>query len=252
MGSRGHAEESKLAKDEGGASEAAVEVRSDFRETALWKPDLVTDAEGRASLKVKYPDSLTRWKASARVADATARFGQASLTTRTEKPLIARLQAPRFFVVGDDLVVSGVLNNRTDEPLDVRAELVVDGLTVTKAAAPNVRIPARGEQRVDWFVNVRKSGLAKIELRAIAGTFSDGMTKTYTVHEHGIDALVAGSWKMRGAELTAALTIPADRRRDTTRFQVQVSPSLAVTMLDALPRSAAAGGGRGRDAPACR
>jgi uncharacterized protein YfaS (alpha-2-macroglobulin family)/tetratricopeptide (TPR) repeat protein len=226
-------EESGGAGNEGAAG--SVEVRTDFRETALWKPDLVTDAQGRASLKVKYPDSLTRWKASARVADATARFGQASLTTRTEKPLIARLQAPRFFVVGDDLVVSGVLNNRTDGPLDVRAELVVDGLAVTKSAAPSVRIPAQSEQRVDWFVNVRQSGTAKIELRAIAGTFSDGMSKTYTVHEHGIDALVAGSWKMRDAELTAALTVPADRRKETTRFSVQVSPSLAVTMLDALP-----------------
>jgi uncharacterized protein YfaS (alpha-2-macroglobulin family)/tetratricopeptide (TPR) repeat protein len=243
MASSGVAAESKagrmVAKEEGAAGNvaggAAVEVRSDFRETALWKPDLVTDAQGRASLKVKYPESLTRWKASARVADATARFGQASLTTRTEKPLIARLQAPRFFVVGDELVISGVLNNRTDEPMDVRAELVVEGLVVAKPTAPNVRVPAHGEQRVDWFAKVTNSGVAKIELRAVAGTVSDGMVKTYTVHEHGIDALVAGSWKMREAELTAALTIPADRRKDTTRFQVQVSPSLAVTMLDALP-----------------
>src|SRR6185369_17685901 len=91
----------KKERGAAGEPEAAVQVRTDFRETALWKPDLVTDAQGHASVAVKYPESLTRWKATARVNAKDARFGLATTTTRTRKPLVARLQAPRFFVVGD-------------------------------------------------------------------------------------------------------------------------------------------------------
>ena len=38
----------------------------------------------------------------------------------TRKPLVVRFQAPRFFVVGDEVTLSVNLNNRTDEPLVVR------------------------------------------------------------------------------------------------------------------------------------
>jgi hypothetical protein len=41
------------------APEPAVQVRSDFRSTVFWQPDVTTDAEGRATVKIKYPDSLT-------------------------------------------------------------------------------------------------------------------------------------------------------------------------------------------------
>ncbi|HEX6283881.1 MAG TPA: MG2 domain-containing protein, partial [Pyrinomonadaceae bacterium] len=46
--------------------EPAVQVRSDFRSTILWLPDITTDVNGAATVKVKYPDSLTTWSATAR------------------------------------------------------------------------------------------------------------------------------------------------------------------------------------------
>ena len=46
-----------------------MQVRSDFRSTILWLPDVKTDADGTATVKVKYPDSLTTWSATARVVD---------------------------------------------------------------------------------------------------------------------------------------------------------------------------------------
>jgi hypothetical protein len=85
--------------------EPAVQVRSDFRSTILWQPDVKTDANGQATVKITYPDSLTGWKATARVASAENQFGIANTTTRTKQPLIVRLQAPRFFVVGDTVTI---------------------------------------------------------------------------------------------------------------------------------------------------
>jgi uncharacterized protein YfaS (alpha-2-macroglobulin family) len=91
--------------------EPAVQVRTDFRSSVAWEPNLVTDNQGRATVKLKYPDSLTGWKATARVASRANQFGVADATTRTKMPLIVRLQAPRFFVVGDTVTLSAVLNN---------------------------------------------------------------------------------------------------------------------------------------------
>jgi uncharacterized protein YfaS (alpha-2-macroglobulin family) len=227
-----------LEKDEAisnAEEKAPVQVRTDFRSTALWRPDLVTDAQGRASIQVKYPESLTRWKATARVGAADARFGLATATTRTQKPLIARLEAPRFFVVGDEVTISGLFDNRTSEPLRVEPELAAEGLDLLTPAPALVEIPAGGEARVDWKARVTVAGTAKLTLVGRAGDLSDGMEKSFAMWPHGIDSLVARALKMKGAELSCTLDVPAARRKETTDLVVQVSPSLAVTMLDALP-----------------
>src|SRR5882762_3123967 len=109
----------------------AVQVRSDFRSTILWQPDVKTDGDGTASVKVKYPDSLTTWVATARVITAGNQFGIGNATTRTKQPLIVRLEGPRFFVVGDQVTVSGVINNNTDQTMQVASLLVAEGLTVS-------------------------------------------------------------------------------------------------------------------------
>ncbi|HXH39047.1 MAG TPA: MG2 domain-containing protein, partial [Thermoanaerobaculia bacterium] len=71
----------------GAAAEPAVQVRSDFRSTIFWRPDVKTDANGLATIKVTYPDSLTTWRATVRAVTAANQFGMATSTTRTKKPL---------------------------------------------------------------------------------------------------------------------------------------------------------------------
>jgi uncharacterized protein YfaS (alpha-2-macroglobulin family) len=83
-----------------------------------------------ATVKIKYPDSLTTWEAVARVNTAGNQFGIGNAATRTKQPLIVRLQAPRFFVVGDQVTVSAVINNNTDRSMPVTPSLMAEGLTV--------------------------------------------------------------------------------------------------------------------------
>lgn len=234
-----------LADAEGPAPSGApdVRVRSDFRKTALWLPDLVTDEEGCATVTVRYPDSLTRWQGTARVADRTSRFGIARVTTRTQKPLMARLQAPRFFQVGDELVLSAILNNRTEEELDVRPTIEAEGLALVGRLVDgsvlegpaSVRIAADGEARVDWLVRVEEPGEARVAITAVGGDHADAMERTYPVYERGAELFVARSGKFTGEGVEVALDLPTERRPDSTELVVQVAPSMAVTMLDALP-----------------
>jgi uncharacterized protein YfaS (alpha-2-macroglobulin family) len=213
--------------------EPAVVVRTDFRSTVFWKPDVVTDENGKAIVKFTYPDSLTSWRATARAATTASQFGTAKETTRTQKPLIVRLQAPRFFVVGDRTVVSAVVNNNTDHSLTVAPSLDASGLIVAKGETNAITVAPDGEGRVDWIVAVKEPGAARLRVTAKAGELNDAMERTYPVEDHGIDKLIAVSGKSRAAEATWKLEIPRERR--STTMTVQVAPSIAVTMLDALP-----------------
>ncbi len=224
--------------------EPAVQVRSDFRSTILWLPDVKTDAAGAAMVKVKYPDSLTTWQTTARVATTTNQFGIGNASTRTKQPLIVRLQAPRFFVVGDQVTVSGVINNNTDQPMRVAPKLDAEGLTVTglvfegkpvKGEVGPVEVKANSETRVDWLVNVTHASTAKLKVEARAEKYADAMEKSFTIYDHGIEKFVSRSGKMRGDSVAVTLDIPKERRPDSTKLTVQIAPSMATTMLDALP-----------------
>ncbi|MDX6384254.1 MAG: alpha-2-macroglobulin, partial [Blastocatellia bacterium] len=224
--------------------EPAVQVRSDFRSTIFWQPDIHTDENGNATVKVKYPDSLTTWSATARVLTATNQFGIGDTSTRTKQPLIVRLEAPRFFVVGDQVTVSGVINNNTDQPMRVASALAAEGLNVTglvvdgksvKGETGSIEVKANSEARVDWLVSVARAGDAKLKVEARGEKYADAMEKTYTIYEHGIEKFLSRSGKMRGDGVTVKLDIPRERKADSTTLTVQVAPSMATTMLDALP-----------------
>lgn len=238
----GVAEKEKKAGNE--PAEPAVRVRNDFRSTVLWQPDVVTDRNGRAVVKVKYPDSLTTWKATARVASASNQFGIADTAARTKQPLIIRLQAPRFFVVGDTVTLSAVINNNTGQPLQVMPALLCEGITVTgfikdgkavKGEVAPLTVAANGEARIDWLADVQQAGAVKVKMSGRGGKYADAMVKTFVAYEHGIEKFVAKSGKLRGDDVTIKLDIPKARKADSTQLTVQVTPSMAVTMLDALP-----------------
>ncbi len=230
-------------KSEGGGSgggQLIVTVRKDFRETALWQPDVTTGADGTASIEFTYPDSLTSWRATARAATRESSFGEGLGAGRTRLPLSVRLQAPRFFVVGDECIVSLNLDNRTDAALTVNAALTIEGLEllgfVGEDSAPDsVTIPAQGGLRLDWRVRATTVGTATFSAKVQGGEYGDAIERTLPVHAHGIQVLEAKSGRFDGEGVDLTIELPGARDAGSTELFVQVTPSLAVTMLDALP-----------------
>lgn len=223
-----------IAQNYNASTPGAVVVRSDFRSTAFWQPDVITGANGTAHVALKYPETLTTWRATARAVSAATQVGMGSASARTSLPLIVRLQAPRFFVAGDRATLSAVINNNTDAPMHVAPSIDVDGLTrVSPANAAAVDVPPHGESRTDWVVIAEHTGTAKVRVTGRSIDRGDAMEKSFTVYEHGVDKLVARSGKMRGDEAIVRLDLPPDRR--ATALTVRITPSIAATMLDALP-----------------
>jgi uncharacterized protein YfaS (alpha-2-macroglobulin family) len=214
------------------AEPAAVQVRHDFRSTALWVPDLVTDERGEARIEVPFPDSLTGWRATARAADRRTRVGIARTEVRTRKPLLVRLETPRFLVVGDVATISASIHNDTDQKLTVIPSLVTSGLA-SEGGSDSISIPAHGEGRVEWTASAREAGEASLEVSVRGGELSDAMRRSLPIYAHGIEKLETAAGKLRGAELRASVTLP--KRRRSTRLEILLAPSLAVAMLDALP-----------------
>ena len=222
-----------------------IVVRSDFRNTVLWLPSVLTDENGMARTAFTFPDSLTTWRATAKAVGQVNLFGVGDDEVQTRLPLIARLQAPRFMVARDDVTISGVVSNHTSQPMSVEAALESDGVTIEgvineargllKGNSTEVIIPAQGQMRVDWKVSIERPGEARFKLIVEGERYSDAMEKLYPVYEHGIEQFVGLSGRLTAREATMVLDLPEERIANSTQLTVQVSPSIALTMLDALP-----------------
>jgi hypothetical protein len=95
-------------------------------------------------------------------------------------------------------------------------------------------IPARGEARLDFLVRPLAIGEATVQLTARAADVADAVQRKLPVIEHGIEALVSDSGRLDVARLEHTFDLPPAKDGRTT-MQIAVAPSLATTMLDALP-----------------
>ena len=232
-------EEAELAAG-GGSDLQEPTVRQDFRSTAYWQPSVITDENGKATVKVSFPDSLTTWRATARGISRATDVGNVTYDAKTSKDVIVRLQAPRFFTERDEVIISANVHNYTDDQQKIKVLIKSEGLRVLEDAERWIEVPAGGEQRVDWRTVAEQQGTARITVSAQATADADAMVKSYPVIPHGIEKFIAESTAVRlataGAEARVMeFQLPKERVKESTTLTVNLSPSLAATMLDALP-----------------
>jgi alpha-2-macroglobulin len=233
----------KSGKGRGGVaapSQAAPEpvIRKEFADTAYWAAALDTDENGIAEVTFKMPENLTGWRIKAWSMGHGTKVGEGSAEVVTKKELLVRLQAPRFFVERDQVVLSANIHNDHDEAKEVRAVLEVNAMLKPIGKAERlVEVPAHGETRVDWRVSVLREGEAVVTMKAIGVDDSDAMQQRFPVYVHGMLKMDSFCGVLRPDAESARVTfeVPAERRIDQSVLEIRYSPTLAGAMVDALP-----------------
>ena len=103
----------------GGISEPIINARINFNPLAAFSSSVITDANGKASVKIKLPDSLTRYRVMVVATDGAKKFGTGESSITAQLPLMIRPSAPRFLNFGDQFELPVVLQNQTDQPMEV-------------------------------------------------------------------------------------------------------------------------------------
>lgn len=85
-------------------------VRTDFRETAFFFPDLLTDRDGSVVLRFTTPDALTRWKVMGLAHTKELELAQFSRQATTSKPLMVVPNLPRYLRHGDRITLTAKIN----------------------------------------------------------------------------------------------------------------------------------------------
>ncbi len=180
--------EAELATGAGQAASEPIRVRIDFNPLAVFAPAVVTDENGQATVAVKLPDNLTRYRVMVAAVDSTGRqfgMGEANITARL--PLMVRPSAPRFLNFGDRFELPVVLQNQTDEPLTVDVLVRAANLAFTSGAEENVSglrvtVPANDRVEARFPASTQLAGTARIQVAAVSGSYADAATVELPVY----------------------------------------------------------------------
>lgn len=211
-------------------------IRKDFRDTAFWQSEVVTGPDGRATARLTLPDNLTTWRATARAVTTDLRVGSKIDRILARKDLILRLETPRFFTRGDVVTVSGIVSNYLPAEKMVRVELQVTGAELIGGAPQVVKVPSRGEQRIEWRVAAREVGQATFLATAKTDTESDGIELPVPVVPLGLKRTEAVAKALTGEQVEDSfrLDLPAEAGAAGRRLRLEVSPSVAGTLFGSL------------------
>ena len=249
-------------------------VRSNFADTAFWAASVTTNKDGLAEVSLTMPEQLTGWKVKCWAMGLGTRVGQGEAEITTKKNLLVRLQAPRFFVQKDEVVLSANVHNYLKIDKEIEAVLEIDerlmrlvgganGQQISRNAiasgsdsanaqnlgkpdasafrltrlSKRIKVKAGGEERVDWRVAVIDQGEAVVRMSALTDEESDAMEMKFPVYVHGMLKTESWSGVIRPDKNSGKVTInvPKERRANQSRLEVRYSPTLAGAMVDALP-----------------
>ncbi len=167
--------------------QGASGMRRNFRDWAIWEPNLWTDANGKARFSVQYPDNTTAWKTYVLTMDKKGISASNFSLTRAFKPLSASLSMPAFLRYGDSVELIGKVINHTGQAFKLATSFKSLNLDTSFAATEVQNGKLEKQFIAAAFANSAKdtSITASYQLTT-EGKYEDGEQKTIPVYPVGL------------------------------------------------------------------
>jgi len=218
-----------------GSAEQEIRLRENFNALAVFAPSVTTDARGRAEVKVKVPDNLTRYRVMAvSVADGK-QFGSGESSITARQPLMVRPSAPRFLNFGDRFELPVVVQNQTDSAQTVEVAVRSSNAELTDGAGRRVTIPANDRVEVRFPTSASKAGTARFQIGAVSVRFADAAQIELPVWTPATTEAFATYGEMDGSgALVQPVKAPPDVFRQFGGLEVQTSSTQLQALTDAM------------------
>ncbi len=225
-----------------------ADLRTNMAETAAWIPNVAL-ADGRGSFSFTAPQRLTSWRVQILALGRAVEAGAGEDTFATKKPLMVRVEIPRFFREGDRSTITAVVHNETDAPLSAAVDLdIVDDATGSpglaalgvKTRSMRVEVPAHGLAPAEFAI-VAPENIATYKIRAhvSAGKLSDAEERGLPIlpsRERLVQSRVVA---LHGSEQKTLqfdeLLHSKDPSMRSEAMTVSIDPELALSVLRTIP-----------------
>ncbi|RMG23468.1 MAG: hypothetical protein D6724_08195 [Armatimonadetes bacterium] len=218
--------------DSGPKDFAPLEVREDFKDVALWLPDVKTDENGEARVTVTFPDNLTTWRCTAVGATLDTHVGKGVGRVRVSLPLSVTVSSPSVVVEGDRFLVEATIRNDTGRAVRVNVTGSAEGAQL-EGENQRFEMPNGSSRVVQWWATAGRSETAMVTVSAVSDAASDGMVQRVRVLPKGVWRFDNVSALTSEPSWTGELSLNSERT-DLGELTVRVSPSIAAGLAESL------------------
>jgi uncharacterized protein YfaS (alpha-2-macroglobulin family) len=212
-----------------------IRVRIDFNPLATFAPEVRTNSNGEASVRVSLPDNLTRYRIMVVAVDKGGNqfgSGEANLTARL--PLMVRPSAPRFLNFGDSFEFPVVLQNQTNEAMTVDVVMRATNLRLLEDQGLRVEVPAHDRVEVRLPTTTDKAGTARFQIAAVAGDYADAANGELPVYTPATTEAFATYGVVDEGAIAQPVAPPSDVFSQFGGLEINTSSTALQSLTDAV------------------
>ncbi|MEK7413828.1 MAG: alpha-2-macroglobulin family protein, partial [Planctomycetota bacterium] len=211
-----------------GGLDSPSHVRQNLRECAFWSPDTLTNDNGVATVRMRLPENLGGWRATARVATRDHRAGEARVVFQAAKPLMVRVVAPRVLRPGESTSLRALVSNVDASERTVTITWELSGVMADAPLTSELYVAAGATLAAELPVHVGNDAKAKLTVRAVSGDIGDGVEVEVPVESFGFPR----AWSAGGA-VAAGKSIALPASGDGALLTVRLTRGPAGVAADA-------------------
>ena len=203
---------------------APTRIRRDFPETLLWRPELITDAAGRAELRVPLADSITTWRVAMSAVSGTGQMGSGAKGIRVFQDFFVDIDFPVALTQNDEVSVPVAVYNYLDKPQVVRLEAQAESwCEMLDGTARELQIGPKDITSVYFPLRALKPGRHSLTIKAFGSEMADAVQREATVTPDGRPVTQTINGRL-DENLDRELLIPAEAIDGSTDLFVKIYP----------------------------
>jgi uncharacterized protein YfaS (alpha-2-macroglobulin family) len=148
--------------------------RRDEVDTAYWAPQLTTDDKGQAQVTFTMPDSLTRWRVTARAMTANGVVGQSIAHILSNKDLYLKWTSPHWLQATGNIAIFNQTNQEQQAQLSMTGALVNQQNVSLQPGINFVDVARGGQQMGTVTLALQQQGQIRDRLNVDLATRSNG------------------------------------------------------------------------------
>ena len=226
---------------DGGMEEALSElfpVRSDFNPLAFYEPSGKTDESGIYRAAWDVPDTIGRYRVVAMASSGARLFGLSESFYTVRLPVSLRPQWPRFLNFGDQADFSVLVENQTDEELELTLIAQSDSLELSYQTADRafdafgISLPAGSRRQVLVPAHARESGDGQMLVTVFNEQFNDSVLGVLPVYIPAAQEGFAAYGTADELPVMQGLDLPTGVHQEFGQLTVTTSSTLLQSLLD--------------------
>jgi len=215
-------------------AENVPRIREWFPETLLWRPELITDENGRATIDVELADSITTWRLTASAVSADGRLGGMQSAIRVFQPFFVDLNLPVALTRGDEVAVPVVVYNYLDREQTVELKLdAAPWFESLDEAGKQIALKPGEVRSTSYRLRAIKVGHHQLQVTARGAGVADAIKREIEVVPDGRRVEIVFNGTL-GQPADISLDVPADAIEGSVKAIVKIYPSSFSQLVEGL------------------